>query len=126
MTDRATDNVRLVYLPWFPRDFYASTRGWPLIARGIYRELLDLQFEQKSIDFSPENLRKAIGASRKEWQIAWPLIEPKFPQGADGRRRNRRLDQHLTTSLEKAEKSKARATTAARARWSGHASGRPQ
>jgi hypothetical protein len=27
-------------MPWYPRDFGSATRGWPLVARGAYREPL--------------------------------------------------------------------------------------
>lgn len=55
-------------MPWFPRDFASSTRGWPLVARAIYRELLDAQWDAggSSVGTLPadEQLLRAIaGAS---------------------------------------------------------------
>jgi uncharacterized protein YdaU (DUF1376 family) len=86
-------------MPWYPRDFASSTLLWPLIARGAYRELLDLQWNLSGLTQAgvlpddPEALRAAIRATIAEWKVAWPLIEPKFPQVAGGRQ-NARLEKH--------------------------------
>jgi uncharacterized protein YdaU (DUF1376 family) len=100
-------------MPWYPRDFASSTRGWPLIARGLYRELLDVQWDMGSLPAEPGDLRAIIGASPREWSIAWPFVEPKLPLGADGRRQNPRLEQHRAKAAEiGATKQKA-----AKTRW---------
>ncbi len=86
-------------LPWFPRDFASATLLWPLIARGAYRELLDLQWNLSSVSQpgilpdDPDALRIAIRATPSEWKVAWPLINPKFPQ-VEGGRQNLRLEHH--------------------------------
>ncbi|HJS88583.1 MAG TPA: hypothetical protein VJ738_01300 [Steroidobacteraceae bacterium] len=86
-------------MPWFPRDFASSTLLWPLIARGAYRELLDLQWNLSSVTQAgllpddPEALRNAIRATPAEWKVAWPFVEPKFPVITGGRQ-NARLEQH--------------------------------
>lgn len=87
------------WLPWFPRDFAASTLGWPLIARGIYRELLDAAWEMQGLPESPKDLREIVRASPQEWAKSWPLIEPKFPVGVDRRRRNPKLEQHRKQAI---------------------------
>jgi uncharacterized protein YdaU (DUF1376 family) len=93
-------------MPWFPRDFASATVLWPLVARGAYRELLDLQWNLSSVSQAgilpddPEALRSAIRASLTEWKIAWPLIEPKFPL-VDGGRLNARLEQHRQEAVRK-------------------------
>lgn len=84
----------LFMMPWFPRDFLASTRGWRLIPRAIYRELLDSQWEQGGLSVAPSELRALIGATPAEWRSGWQQVEPKFPIGADGLRRNTRLEEH--------------------------------
>lgn len=86
-------------LPWFPAAFMSSTRGWTVTSRGIYRELLDCQWEMGDLPPDASALQRLIGASAKEWK-SWPTVEPKFPIGADGRRRNLSLERHRSKSLE--------------------------
>jgi hypothetical protein len=94
-------------LPWYPRDFASATTLWPLIAKGAFRELLDLQWNLSSVTSAgvlpeqPELLRAAIRASAAEWKIAWPLIEPKFPKLSDGGRQNARLELHRQEAVRK-------------------------
>ena len=76
----------LPMLPWYPASFMSSTRGWSVTARGIYRELLDCQWEQYGLPEDPAELRKLIGATAAEWK-EWPVVESKFPISPDGRRR---------------------------------------
>jgi len=94
-------------MPWFPRDFLAATRGWPLIARAIYRELLDCQWEQGGLPADPRELRDLVGATPAEWRAGWPRVAPKFSKGADGLLRNGRLEQHrekaVSIALKRAE-----------------------
>jgi uncharacterized protein YdaU (DUF1376 family) len=89
----------LFMMPWFPRDFLAATRGWPLISRAIYRELLDAQWEQGGLSSDGGELRSLVGASTAEWRTGWPRVAPKFPKDADGLRRNRRLEEHREKAL---------------------------
>jgi uncharacterized protein YdaU (DUF1376 family) len=101
-----TEVPHFAMLPWFPRDFQSATLLWPLIARGAFRELLDLQWNLSSVTQpgilpdDPEALRVAIRASPAEWKIAWPLVEPKFPL-VEGRRQNRRLELHRQEAVKK-------------------------
>jgi len=94
----------LFMMPWFPRDFLAATRGWRLIPRAIYRELLDAQWEQGGLPTDPGALRSLIGATPAEWRSGWAQVEPKFPIGADGLRRNRRLEQHREKAMQIAQR----------------------
>jgi uncharacterized protein YdaU (DUF1376 family) len=82
------------YMPWWPGDFLKSTRGWHIIARGCYRELLDHQWDSGSLPADPEKLRLIVAnISCEDWQIAWEAIESKFPiSPKDGQRRNPRCD----------------------------------
>jgi uncharacterized protein YdaU (DUF1376 family) len=102
----------LPMLPWYPASFMSSTRGWSVTARGIYRELLDCQWEMHGLPDDPEKLRKMISATQAEWK-QWPVVESKFPVWADGLRRNPTLERHRQRSIEKSEA----ATAAARQRW---------
>jgi hypothetical protein len=106
-------STRLAWYPWFTADWLAQTRGWPLVARGVARELLDAQWDRDKLPVDVEELRQMIGATRAEWRVAWPVIETMFPAGADGR---------LNPMLD-AQREKAQALVAARKRASqaGHA-----
>lgn len=109
----------LFMMPWFPRDFLAATRGWRLISRAIYRELLDCQWEQGGLPADPRTLRELIGATPAEWRAGWQQVEPKFPEGGDGLRRNGRLEEHRAKSVKLyANHSKGAKITNAR-RWGG-------
>lgn len=93
-TDINAAPQRLPYLPWYAGDFLSATRGWSVTARGVYRELLDVQWGMGSVPAEPKRLREMIGATASEWRMAWPLVEGKFPVGTDGLRRNPRLEIH--------------------------------
>jgi uncharacterized protein YdaU (DUF1376 family) len=94
----------LPYLPWFPGRFLSSTRGWTVTARGIYRELLDAQWDRGALPANPAELRQLIGATAAEWKC-WPLlVEAKFPLGEDGQRRNPTLEEHRSRSWDLRER----------------------
>ncbi|MDP8986288.1 MAG: YdaU family protein [Pseudomonadota bacterium] len=97
----------LPFLPWYPGRFLSSTRGWPVTARGVYRELLDCQWEMASLPPKPLELQRLIGATNAEWKYWALLIEPKFPLDNDGRRRNRQLEQHRARSVGLRERNRA-------------------
>lgn len=86
--------LQLAKMPWYPRDFASATRGWPLTARGLYRELLDAQWDMQRLPEEPSRLRSIAGATPAEWKAAWTWVEPKFPIVSDGYRQNMRLEAH--------------------------------
>ena len=105
-------------LPWFPRDFASSTRLWPLVARAVYRELLDLQWDLGGMTpgILPDDelqLRELVRATPTEWKIAWPLVDPKF-QKVEGGRQNMRLEEHRKAAVKEylARRKGAEATNA--------------
>jgi hypothetical protein len=110
-------SAQMARLPWYPRDFASSTRGWPLVARGAYREALDAQWDLGSLPGDAAALRALVGATAREWSIAWPLLEPKLPLGEDGRRRNGRLESHRRKALQILQCQKAGAQKGNRTRW---------
>lgn len=75
----------LPWFPWYPGDHLRRTRGWPLIARGIYRELLDAQWDMGRLPADPEALKVLVGATAKEWEAAWPFIEREFERKGEYR-----------------------------------------
>jgi len=107
-------------MPWYPRDFASSTRGWPLAARGIYRELLDAQWDMGSLPEDPQHLRSIAVATPAEWRVAWPFVEHKFPLVEAGRRRNPRLETHRTKAIQLVEKHRKGATTTNLQRYGKH------
>ena len=111
-------------MPYYPRDFRSSTLGWPLVARGVYRELLDAQWDSGgagvgTLPDDEEALRTIVGASPAEWKTAWRYIAPKFPQ-VDGGRRNHRLEMHRQTAIEEFVKRRKGALTTNAKRWAHH------
>lgn len=109
----ASANVSLPRLPWYPAAFAGATRDWPLLARGLYRELLDAQWDLGSIPADERALRSMVRATAREWNRVWPIVGPKFVRGADGRLRNSRLEQHRSEALELLEKKRRAAVS----RW---------
>lgn len=107
----------LPFLPWYPSNFLSSTRGWPLIARAIYRELLDAQWELEGLPAEPSELREMIGASAPEWKFWRQFVERKFPIGEDGLRRNPTLEEHRAKSLALRERNRAGANKTNAKRW---------
>jgi len=111
---------QMARMPWYPRDFASATHGWPLIARGAYRELLDSQWDMGSLSADQLDLRALVGCTPAEWRIAWPLIEPKFPIDADGRRRNPRLESHRAKALQTLLRQRDGAAATNATRWGKH------
>jgi hypothetical protein len=108
-------------MPWYPRDFASATRGWPLVAKAVFRELLDAQWDVGgcrvgTLPDDEERLRKMADASGKEWAIAWRYVEPKFPR-VDGGRRNARLEQHREVAVREYIGRRKGARTTNEKRW---------
>jgi hypothetical protein len=93
----------LPMMPWFPRDFLAATRGWPLIARAVYRELLDAQWDMGTLAIATPLLQQMSGATVAEFEIAWAFVEAKFPV-VEGGRQNPTLELHRQKALQLKEK----------------------
>jgi len=84
------------YMPMFGRDFLASTAGWTAAERGHYFVLLIVQWEQGAIPNGLDRLELVSPGVT----AAWAILEPKFPAGDDGLRRNRRLEEHRVKAQE--------------------------
>ena len=84
-TGRTETRERLAWFKWFPGDWLAETQDWPLLARGVYRELLDAQWNMGALPAEPSRLRKLVHATPREWRVAWPLVSLKFPTVPGGR-----------------------------------------
>lgn len=63
---------------WFWVDRWAgsSARGLPLEARGLYREMLSESWRRGgALPKDPEQIRRIVGASEREWNRSWPLVK---------------------------------------------------
>lgn len=108
---------RLLFLPWFPDRFLSTHRGWPVTAKGVFRELYDTQWEMLGLPVDPEELRQLIGATKAEWQASWPLVQREYPIDSDGLRRNLGLEADRSKSLHIRERNRAGAKTTNAKRW---------
>jgi len=89
----------LAMMPWFPRDFIAATLGWRLLERGLYRCLLDAQWELGSLPADVTELALIAGATSEEFASAWPRVSQKFPATEAGRLSNEKLEEHRQKAL---------------------------
>lgn len=81
-----------------------STRGWSITAKGVYREMLDAQWDMGALPAESKELAILIGATPAEWRIGWAKCESKFPISEDGQRRNWRLESHRVKSADLTER----------------------
>ncbi len=87
-------------MPWYPSDFHGATRGWPLVARAIYRELLDAEWDLGDLPNDEDILRRIADTTRAEWRVGWSLVSQKFALTAAGKLRNFRLQQHREIAID--------------------------
>jgi uncharacterized protein YdaU (DUF1376 family) len=106
----------LAWYRWFPSDFLAETRGWPALARGLYRELLDAQWHMGALPAPPAELRRIVQYTASEWRRAWPLVERHFPQGGGGRS-NPRLEAERREAIARYERRRAAGLRGHAVRW---------
>lgn len=85
---------------WYSRDFWASmtVRSMSPIARSIYRDLLDVQFEHGCLP-PKERFMRALGWSEADWQEFEPYLEECFPNGM-----NPKMDEIRQQAIEDREK----------------------
>lgn len=101
------------FIPFFGRDFLTSTMGWTAEERGHYLVLLITQWEQGSIPASPDRVElMSPGVTQ-----CWRTIEPKFPAGPDGLRRNARMEEHRERAIGLRKRRSEAGAKGNRARW---------
>lgn len=84
------------YIPFFGRDFYASTAMWTAEEVGHYIRLLVIQWDSGGLPAELERLELVSpGIGR-----VWPLLSVKFPPCDDGLRRNTRMEEHRAKAFE--------------------------
>ena len=76
----------LGYYEWYPRDFYTSivVRSMSFTARSIYRELLDIQWENGCLT-DVQRLLNVMGVTAEQWNEFAPFIDELFPNGVNNR-----------------------------------------
>jgi uncharacterized protein YdaU (DUF1376 family) len=118
----ARPGTPLAWYRWYPGDHLRVTRGWPLVARGAYRELLDAQWDAAGgvLPASPEDLRRIVGATVAEWRIAWFLCAPHFPRQGQARQ-NPALENLRITQEALVEKRRRAGLAGNRTRWASRA-----
>jgi uncharacterized protein YdaU (DUF1376 family) len=84
------------YIPFFGRDFYASTAMWTAEEVGHYMRLLIIQWDAGSL---PSDLARLELVSPGVGKV-WDLLVEKFPLGEDGLRRNHRMEEHRIKASE--------------------------
>jgi hypothetical protein len=108
----------LAWSRYYPGDHLRLVRGWPLIARAVYRELLDAQWDLEVLPAAPQRLREIVGASAEQWRIAWSFCARHFPRDSVDRR-NPELERLRAIQIGLVERCRRAARLANRARW-GH------
>jgi hypothetical protein len=114
--ERATVQTPLAWYRWYPGDFLRVVRGWPFVARGVFRELLDAQWDLGELPTAPGRLRDLVGLSAAEWTLAWKFCAPHFPRSATGRR-NPKLEDLRAMQVALVERCHRAGRAGARARW---------
>lgn len=88
------------YIPFFGRDFYASTAMWTAAEVGHYIRLLVIQWDSGAL---PADLDRLELVSPGVGSV-WKLLQTKFPVCQDGLRRNARMEEHRAKAQELKEK----------------------
>jgi len=111
----------LSWYRYYPGDHLRIMRGWPLVARAVYRELLDAQWDLGVLPAAPERLRELIvGITAAEWRAVWPRIAGQFPLCGEGRQ-NPALETLRNVQVALVENRRRAGMAGNRARW-GHLS----
>ena len=101
------------YMPFFGRDFLASTAMWSADEVGHYIRLLIIQWDHGHLPDDIDRLeRVSPGVSS-----VWEMLRKKFPLCADNLRRNTRMEEHRQKALELKESRSAAGKRGAANRW---------
>ena len=101
------------YIPFFGRDFYASTAMWTAEEVGHYIRLLVIQWDSGGLPAELERLELVSPGVGK----VWSLLSSKFPLGDDGLRRNLRMEEHRERACELKESRSEAGRNGNQKRW---------
>jgi uncharacterized protein YdaU (DUF1376 family) len=110
-----------VYLPLYVRDFLTATIGWSAEERGHYLTLLMIQWDRGGLPSDLASLERISPGVTSSWSV----LADKFPQDADGQRRNAKLEEHRRRCVEIKQRRSQAGKSAANERWAGDASRMP-
>jgi uncharacterized protein YdaU (DUF1376 family) len=80
------------YMPWFVGDFMAATATWTGPERGLYLQLLGIQWTSGPLPCDLDRLALVLHYDPKDFRKLWPAMASKFTNG-DGRLTNTRLEE---------------------------------
>ena len=110
------------FLPLFVGDFLASTATWSGPERGLYVQLLMLQWCTKALPSDPDRLARVAHYSAEEFRQLWPVMADKF-EVAGSTMANIRLEQHRERSAEIQSARSQAGKHGAAARWQNDSKG---
>jgi uncharacterized protein YdaU (DUF1376 family) len=113
---------RFYWYPWYVGEWMSSgtARAMTLEQRGLFRELLDHQWNEGSLPADETQLQRLASATPEEFSRSWPIVKQRFTP-RKGRLCNGRLEEIRKDQLTKSRKQSAAAKKAAKARWNKHA-----
>ena len=110
MSETDAPKPHLNWIKWWPRDFTASTLGWPADAVGAYIRLLHASWDQHGLRDEKNSLQEIAGVRGKRWRLLWSeYLSENFFTGPDGRLRNPRLEKARSEALKTSEAARAKA-----------------
>lgn len=107
----------LQMMPFYPRDYIAGTRGMTPAERGVYFDLLCLEWDAGGpLPKELTRLAAMVGVSNKRFRSLWRSIKNKFEHVPTGII-NARLEDERNKALKRYAKTSEKASNAAVARW---------
>jgi uncharacterized protein YdaU (DUF1376 family) len=104
---------------WFWTDRWMGSSGFllPMEQRGLYREMLTQAWRRGArLPNDEEAIRRAIGATEKEWRRCWPYVRFYWRQDGDSLVNDTQLQVYAETQAA-VETNRTRAQRGARGRW---------
>lgn len=92
--------------------------------RGVYRDLLDICWDQGSLTTDETALRRLAMCEPKEWKRAWPVVRDRFFVAEDGQYHNAKVDEKRPEIISAKEDRSKSASKAASMRWQGERNAR--
>lgn len=111
----------LAFLKFYGSDFLNATAAWTMEERGVYITLLWYSWVNGGLPGDIDRIdRMAPGA-----KACWQVLEPKFPIGPDGLRRNPRQERDRASMRARSESAAERGRRGAEQRWGSHGNSHP-
>ena len=107
----------MAMLPWFHRDFLASTQGWSAAETGVYFLLLGAQWEMGPLPNNRAELASIARSTSKEFNAIWAKKVARKFRVTTGGLVNDRLEQHRREAMRRREQHRAGALQTNAKRW---------